>query len=495
MNDLNIQDIKNNLNKRVSSKLSASSFKLTIDKTMLKTPHYIMSRVYDIIENRPSVQSGLDMLNLFVFSDFGFKSDDEKSVMYANKWWEARESWLLDEIKAYSKLEDGIGTTYVEPIYNDNGAISNFYHIPDPSKIYKNTHCIDEEVDYWIMEVPLNVRTYEGINPKYYLFNYLDGEVFGTKHVYGIGLPKSKLIQFKTVGGKDPNYGWGMLSSAVDNDDVLREILKNWSLMAKYRALARKIIGVYNHGGEPVDGDELQNLQSQFMNLEEEDSMLLNKRIDSTDLSFTGQDNSMQGEASTIMRENSSSLVPSFMTAFSQDGSMATAREAKVPFGLKLQSMMKRKVIQLNKLIIEEGMKKDAPWLADDLTVDLGPIDLYDFVEKANTYSMLYNTRLITFNEFRRALGLDAVEGGDKWGSEPPLDRVTIQKQEAERLKESLENDKVFKESINSIKSNVKFKESVGRVEVMKNSDELKKVHSGMASDKQISFYEKFVGK
>jgi len=78
-------------NKLIASKIGINRFRLTLDKENIKTPHYIMSKVEDMIENRTSVANGLRLLTLFVMPDLKFTSDDEKSSVFANEWLNQRD--------------------------------------------------------------------------------------------------------------------------------------------------------------------------------------------------------------------------------------------------------------------------------------------------------------------------------------------------------------------------------------------------------------------
>lgn len=476
---MNFKELLQKNSGRTASSLSLTNFKLNLSKTRLKTPHYIMDRVYDMIEGRPSIKSALDQLTLFTLNKVTFESEDAESVRLVEEWWKKR-SFLIDEIELEKQNFLGPGTSYIEPVYNNNNpseGINTFYAVPDSSKIYLNIEADEDSDDYWLLEVPLNVSEYGGQKPRFYNFNYVKGEYYGTRQIYAVGYPKHKFIRRLMKGGRDPNYGWGLLSSAVDNDDVLREILKNWALMSKYRALARKIIGVYNHNGDPVDADEIESLQDDFRTMEEEDSIIVNKRIESTDLSFTGQDNSMEREYVDVHKEIGSSLVPNFMGPFSQDSSLATAREAKVPFTHKINSLVEKDKRFYQEIIVEQGVKKVIPGISDDLTISFGDSELYDWIEKVQIYLQLYNNRNITFNELRKNIGLSTVEGGDVWGEEPPKVSVNVRKNE-EVVKES----KKFKESLKIIKESVVNPKPKTKVK-LKTQKEMEKFKENIKND------------
>jgi len=201
--------------------------------------------------------------------------------------------------------------------------------------------------------------------------------------------------------------------------------LKNWALIAKYRSLGKKIIGFFNDNGESVDMPELDKIKERFDEMEEEDSLLVNRKFVSEDLTFNGSDNMMSAEMEHLRKDSGSALVPNFMTAFSQDSAMATAAEAKIPFALELTAMQEELSAIFNSLITED-LKKNNKWLAADLSLTLRAPELYSRDEQSNVISQAYNSRVASFNEYRKALGLPTVTGGDIWGSEPPLTNIKV---------------------------------------------------------------------
>lgn len=413
---------------RTASKLGSSNFHLTLNKEMVKTPHVRMDKVLRMIEDRPNIASGLKQITRFILSDIHFTGKDEKSVKFLTEWYKKRPK-LYEELFNFTYITLGCGCGYLEPSYmkttNGSMVLDNLTTVSDPSVMFLNLHCQNENNDYWLVQVPIDVREIHGQTPKFDNIYYIEGSYLRRYYIWSLRYPKSKFMQ-KTIGwSRDGMYGAGLLSAAVDNADIEREILKNWALMAKYRALGKKIIGFYAENGETIDPTEIQNLKEEFNSLEEEESLIVNRKFVSEDLSFTGQDNMFDQQIEYLRKDSGSSLVPNYMTAFSQDSSMATASEAKVPFSLELKSLQQEFQIFFQDVIVNQ-LRKTYTWLAEDTQIDLGNPELYSRNEIFTMISQLYNLRAATFNELRRSAGLDAVPNGDRWGQEPPLDNTTI---------------------------------------------------------------------
>lgn len=429
--------------KKMAAGLGTATFRLSINKDNLKTPHYRMDKVLQMLEDRTSVNSSMDQIILFLLEDINFSSEDEKSIEFMNDWVQKRVGFR-EEVEQFAKLLFSCGTSYFENLYSESNrgsVLDNVFHVPDPSIIYKNMHSNDDE-SYWLMRVPFEVEQVGGNSARYYPFQYIRGARMFSTHIWAVALPKDKLFQ-KTFGwSRDGYYGSGLLGSAVDNFDIEQEILKNWALVAKYRAIGKKIIGFFNESGESIDYDELDRIKEDFMQLEEEDSLIINRKFVSEPLTFTGEDNTQDSQIEWLRKDSGSALVPNYMGAFSQDSSLATAQEAKVPFSKRLKSMQNYLVDSLNQCIVEK-LRKAFPFLAEDLSFDLGTPELYSREEIFNMISQLYNMRLATMNEIRKAGGLSTVEGGDRWGEEMPLDNLSQTTTESKKRKTYLESFKI----------------------------------------------------
>jgi hypothetical protein len=444
-------------NTRTASQLGTSRFRFTMNRDAVKTPHYIMNRVAEMIEDRPSINSGLRQITMFVCNDILFKSKDPNSVKLAESWLQKR-PWLKHEIETEIFCNVGFGTSYLEPLYREtsNGQkiIDNFYAAPDPSVIFRNPNADDDSEDYWILALSTDITMFAGRQPKHHRIHYIRGKSMHYETIWGLGFPKEKYIQRTYGWSRYAYYGWGELCSAVDNDDVLREIIKNWALMAKYRALGKKIIGFYNENGDPIDPSEIDSISNSMAMLEEEDSLLVNKKFVAEDLTHAGQDSTMMSEIDFIRKENTSATVPNYMTAFSEDGSFATAREARVPFSLKLTALQNAAVEFYNDVIVE-SIRKAYPHVADDLTIDFGKTEVYSREELFQMYSQLYNMGLADGNEVREAAGLESKPEFNKKDTPPPTQF------ESTKLKESLKLvEKTVPKQRKNVSMKVEYKES-----------------------------------
>ncbi len=461
-----------NVTSRDASNLGSMSFRWSLDKESVKTPHYMMNKVLEMLEGKPHLSTGLRQHVRFLLNEIKFQSDDPKSVQFMTNWYQARKG-LNDEIFKFTYMLVGCGTSYMEPTWltmkGNKKVLDNLFSVPDPSIMYRNLEVKADGEDYWLMRLPILVREFNGKTPKYWPVYYIKGSVFYRELIWAISNPKDKYVCETFGWSRTPFYGYGLLSPAIDNADIEEEILKNWALQAKFRSIGKKIIGFYNSDQTSVSPDELNQIRTDFQSLEEEDSLLTNKRFDQASLSFANEDITMQEQIGFLRRDTGASLVPNFMTAMSQDSSMATASESKIPFSFELKAEQIELIKILNRLIIEP-LRKSYAWLAPDLTVSLPSPELYSRSEVFQMALELYNRQGATLNELRLAGGFQAVEGGDVWGSKPPLDKMTIRIDPSQgKMPTSGEMDKmttVMKESYKHIRPEKTIKEAIVNVKI-----------------------------
>ena len=135
--------IKSNFTSNKVSNVGTNSFRLTLDRESVKTPHFIMQKVEDMISDRTSIQNGLKQLALFTMPDLKFVSTDEKSHVFANEWLAQRDS-MERELFNFIYLFLGVGNSYLEPTYekgkNGKKLLSMLETMPMPSTVYFNVN-------------------------------------------------------------------------------------------------------------------------------------------------------------------------------------------------------------------------------------------------------------------------------------------------------------------------------------------------------------------
>ena len=202
-------------------------------------------------------------------------------------------------------------------------------------------------------------------------------------------------------------YGRSFLMSVIDDTDIIKEIVKNWSIIARYRALNAKIISV-GDAENPATVEDIETLRSDFDAKRDSEHIILNKPHEINSLSNVGEYDDMSAPVDWLRRDVTSGLVPNYLTPWNSDINRATSEEVRVVFEYRLESMREELVAFLDKAIIDE-LRKEYTWLAKDATFKFGEIDFDSKSEKLQFAGDLFDRNIITVNEYRELVGLEAL--------------------------------------------------------------------------------------
>jgi hypothetical protein len=391
-----------------------------------RTPHYEMQKAIDAFMYRPQVNSAVKQLALFLTgTNVAFESKDPKTKEFLNAWLEKREDTKgkLDQFIT-SVLVTGNG--YLEftwkTMKDKSMVLDNFFPITDSSRVYRYLINQSDE-DYWIYEVPTELKTYpfsrlsgelQMMRPKFYFINYvLASSTVFRKSVYGIPIHKNKIRHFKNGWSKDMIYGRSFLMSIIDDVEIVREIIKNWSVISRYRALNTKIISIGNQDNR-ASVEDIRKFEEDLRQKQSHEHILLNKPHEMSSLSNVGEYDDMSNPIEWLRKDVASGLVPNYLTPWNSEVNRATAEEVRIVFQLELESMKDEIINWLNKVIISE-LQKSYPFINDDATFVFQDVDLEPKSQKMNFAGGLYEQNIITMNEYRKLAGFDIVPNGDKF--------------------------------------------------------------------------------
>jgi len=385
----------------------------------IRTPHWEMREAMALIETTPEISAGLNQMTKFIIgNNIEASSSDERSSDFLNKWINQRKG-INAEVEKLVFLGIGLGNAFMERVYtidsNGKKVLDNFFIHPDSSRIYINSQCTDENNNYWLYEVPREAISWREWSPNIYHINYMHGSYYVRHTIYGVGVPKSHFQHLKLGWSRDGWYGRGLINPAIDNLKILKETLNNIEKIVKHRALGTKIITPSSEDMEIFE-DDVEIIEQKLLNKRPEDHLVLNKALKIESLSNLNEYDTMTAEIEYLRKSSGSSLVPNYMTPW-VDSTYHNASEAKIPFQLQLDYYESIFVDFLNETIIKE-LRKVYPWLAEDLSFKFGSVCLESFETKAQSAPQLWQSGVITFNEFRKSMGYDTVENGDIWAWE-----------------------------------------------------------------------------
>lgn len=437
--------LKDFLDKRgFATKLGAKAFEFSDITEKQKDPQYEMEKAQEMYNNIPMVKTGIDQFVRFTISNITIQSKDKMTSLFFNKWLEQRKE-IKNELKEFATCAHAYGNGYFEQAFKElsKGGIvlDNLAAINDPSRVYYNTNAQNLN-EYWLYQIPNTVTHIMRKGKKYtatfYRINYTYGSRFINKTIWAIPLHKDEIVHFKRGLSKDGFYGKSALMSSIDDGEVVREIVKNYAIKARYKAIGKKIISIGDEN-DPAGPDDIDQLESDLFNLEKREHIISNKKITTNDLLTTDGDDSMSQQLDYLRKDISTGLVPNFMTPWANPNSAGTSEKANIPFELELKEYQRDLIDFLNQIIIKPILAV-YPKLSDDATFNLGKIDLESIVDKINYGLSLYNSNIISMNEFRILAGYDSIDGGDKF-----LKDISPNTQ---NFSFSYNNDKSVKESI-----------------------------------------------
>jgi len=391
-----------------------------------RTPHYEMTKATDAFLYRPQVNSAVKQLALFLTgTNISIESRDPKTKDFLNAWLEKRED-TKTKMNQFITSVIVTGNGYLEftwkTMSDKSMVLDNFFPITDSARVYR--YLINkDDTDYWIYEVPTELKTYPFSNlsgelammkPMFYFINYvLASSTVFRKSVYGIPIHKNKMRHFKWGWSKDMIYGRSFLMSVVDDIEIVREIIKNWSVISRYRALNTKIISIGDQENRATVED-MNKFERDIRDKKQHEHIILNKPHTMNSLSNVGEYDDMSAPIDWLRKDVASGLVPNYLTPWNSEVNRATAEEVRIVFQLELESMKDEIINWLNKAIIGE-LEKSYPFIADDATFVFQNVDLEPKSQKLTFAPGLYADNIMTMNEYRQIAGLDPVPNGDKF--------------------------------------------------------------------------------
>lgn len=411
---------------RIVTKLGAIKFPQNIFKDDKRTPHYEMDKCMDLYETRPLVNSGIKQMARFICGDkVTVTSADKVTHDFLNKWIKMRRDF---DGEVFNMIITGLVThnVAVEKTWKkmENGllCLDNIYNCNDVSRIYKNIDYRGNDDEFWLYEVPIEVRTFpfqgEIRTPKFWKVNYVYGSYLFTKMIWAIPIHKAKFGHCKIGWSRDMIYGRSFLASCIDDGEILKEIIKNYSVIARYRAIGRKIFSIGSPEAEATI-DDIDKLENDLKNINDSDHIIINKPLKSEPLSYTGENDPMTDEINFLRKEIAGGLVPNFLTSWNDEVNRATAGEIKIPFQLEINSFKTDFIQFLNTTIIDD-LRMVYPWIAEDATFSFGHVDLDSKEEKLNWGMQLYQMNVITLNELRKMCDYEVLENGDVFNKDLP---------------------------------------------------------------------------
>ncbi len=405
--------LANNFKEGKVSDLGALTFKTTQFKDELRTPHYEIQKSLEIYEEMPNVTSGINQIVLFITGNkVKITSEDEYTNDWYEKWMKQRPHLRRTLIELITLCEV-CGNAYLEPTWDKKDKkeyLNDFTLIPDPSRVYFNlANSADLENEFWIYQVPYIYRSFDGQDIKQYRISYIKNGIAWQETVRGIPLKENELLHFKIGWSRYGYYGRSYLASTINSSEIITQILKNYAIASRFMAFGKKIFNIGDEN-DIVSSDELEKITAILNSPEDEEHIVINKKISSTEIAPTNF-NEMKSGLDYTRREMSSGLVPNHMTPWAETVTYASSNNAKIPFELSLENKRNTYIEMLNSMILE-NVRKQNPKLKD-ATFEFGEVTLDDMEVVQRKLVDLYDRDLITINQMLKQLNFPTMENGD----------------------------------------------------------------------------------
>jgi len=397
-------------------------------------PHEEMAKCRDAYNSNGLISSAVDSLTDFIMgNDLTVQSDDKSTENFFQKIIDDSDPDMFETAREGVEQAIKIGNGYIELDFdtiNGKRIPTHFYPVPDGSRIYLNTdpygYPLQKErlnpvtlqtekyydpSEYYILRVPDSFKPTRDMKVKTYILTY-SFSTWKEIRIRGIPIHRDKLMHFKWGLSDNGLYGRSFIASILDDHDILKRIEKALGIIAKYKAVPKKLIGPKE--GEELSPDDADELAMYFQGLEDDENAIVSKRLDAQDLSYAGKDIQMGTSIDHTRKKIVSGLTPEFLIGYGMDVNKATAGQLMIAFMLRLETKRRLWCKQWTKRWIEP-YRKVYPQLQKAKVV-FGELDFRSPLEKNNEIRARWQTNQITFNEMRKALGESTIgKDGDKF--------------------------------------------------------------------------------
>ena len=308
-----------------------------------------------------------------------------------------------------------IGNGYMEKLRNIKyGTIGEFAPVPRPECMYHDV--VKGVLQRYILEYPTSIRQK---GAQYFNIKYLGHQ----KRIYGIEIPKDRLIYFKYGVGAYSEYGRSPLASSVNDNKILREIERSFAIMARHKAVPKKFIRFIDQEGNDISDIE-RDKQINFMaETEDFENIVINRKPEIQDMGYGGREINLEPAINHLKSKATSAIAPSFYI-FGNETNYAVANKQMDIFLLKINDSRFVDIGKpINRMLRAMAIENN---LDRKVRIKFGRFSFMDEKDTFSEWMNRYNIGACTLDEYRLAVGMKKFkgEGGDelKPKSAPPME-------------------------------------------------------------------------
>lgn len=358
-----------------------------------RNPHYEMKEAMYIFMTNPEISTATDLFsNSIIGNNLEIVTDNPEMKRYM-------------ELNVIPKLKPALREAIESMVITGNGYIEilrginsdkplKFKHIPHPQNMY-----IDFDKEFNPTKYVLGIQGFQGES---HSVRYVSA---GRISVQGVAFETKDIIHLKKGQSFLPVYGRSNLCSCIAEAKVLREIMNNEAIIARYKSINRKIVRFLDEK-TGISNEELQRLGEEMRNLPLSANFLTNKDVDVKDMSYAGQHVDYQPTMRWFSRRMSSTLAPAFYT-HGEVTNYAVAKEQKNAYYLQIGAIRDYLKEPINKILREIGKIE---YNDEDVEIEFGDFDFPTREDEFKEIIEKWKAGLMKLKHVQEKLGLEVDE-------------------------------------------------------------------------------------
>lgn len=360
------------------------------------------------------IQRGVSQLLNVVFGDNPhIDSTDPVMLGYSNRWYFF--SNFGAEMKAGSKQAVITGDGFVRKIKGDKGSFK-YKNIENSEDMYIDWDYDLNKPKRYIERVYATQANAEGIkSPEYATFTLTTA--LGTETINGIEYSPDEIIHIKFGENVWGIYGRGAPAPALDDIDILNQMERSAAVIAKYKAIPKKMIFPDTTADTEIMGDKaVRKVKKLLQSMKDYESPVIGQKFSSLNLTDSGQAIDLTPYFDYFKRKISIVLNPEFI-AHGELVNRSTSVEQKQLFFLDVCSI-RSGFFGIIDASAHEGVIASLKVLEDkDIKIPKatfhfkwGEYDVELRVEKTERIRSEWNDGMIKLNEYRLQMDYPAEE-------------------------------------------------------------------------------------
>lgn len=384
--------------------MTASPFIRDIYHDTVLTPHHEMRLCQMAYYFNSYITSSVELMrDVTMGRDFRIDSEDSYTRNFLQTW--ADRAHFIQAAREALEGYYITGNGYIEPLMGvTTGAPVRIEPVAHPENIWIIPQ--GESCQY-LEQVPWS---YQGSNASAVTVGYGRTAPTWRQRIRAINYGLDGLYHFKHGIGPVPMYGRSSIASSISDHKVLRELERAIAVIARYKAIPKKGINLYDVNGRPMTGSR-EHIIDYLNNLSDLDNpVFTGVKLDVKDLSYTGDVAHFDTLIDYLKKKVTAAFVPSFYL-HGDVTNYAVAQDQKNVWYLKIEAHRDQVGTTFNQLIEDVRLAyNSAGFDLQPAWIEFGEFDYPTKEEERVLALQQWEKGAITLNEVRARLGLPELD-------------------------------------------------------------------------------------